>query len=207
MCRPFLLHTSTHRHSIDTIRLQLHDIGIARLQRTLEAYMSMAQLSTLPLRSWSLTFEAFTAVCILTLLELRLNSTDIDTLLSKFQLFLEREMADEESNEAAATYSMLRRGGQLFRLLESSSNRQQGIKDVLNSQATGQPSLDSQMHTEPYNEFGDFYDKFWAADPFGAPDGTLLSMFDPFYDDLAGGSTDPTAGSLLSLDRNNDHLF
>lgn len=184
MCRPFLVHTRTQPHSIDSISFQLHDIGIARLRRTLEAYMNMAQLSSLPLRSWSLTFEAFTAVCVLTVLELRRFSVDIDDLLSKFQTFLERELANEDENDAAATYSMLRRGRQLFRLLESSSNHQSGTKTILDSGATSQAPLDIQTTAEPPDEFATFYDNFWATDPFSNPDGTLLSMFDPLYNDF-----------------------
>ena len=192
MCRPFLIESAAIRTK-DNLPAHLHQLGISRLQRTIEAYLSMSQLSNMPLRSWSLTFEAFTAACVLTLLELRRTSDDIESLLVKFRLFLDRELTNEEAHEEAATYSMLYRGRQLLKLLERSTQRGSQTKFIeLQSNQIVLESLDSgETANDRSAEFEAFHDKFWETDPFSDPDGTLLSMFDPLYNEM------PTEGTNL----------
>lgn len=194
MCRPFLIKPTTEGQHNQPVSVELHQMGIACLQRTVEAYLSMSQLSILPIRSWSLTHEVFTAVCVLTLLELRRTSDSIDSLLGLFQMFLERELTSESPKEAA-TYSLLRRGRKLLRILDSSAQRprveiaatrSQGLLRNLSGTHVDVEEAPQTMDypapvENPLNEFDTLLDSFWESDPFNEPDGTLLSMFDPFH--------------------------
>ena len=195
-------------------------MGVSCLERTVEAYLEMSHLSIVPLRSWSLTYEAFTAVCVLTLLELRHASETIDSLLRKFQLLLERELASEKAHEAA-TYSMLRRGRKLFKLLESSA--QYSRMDIAGRSRQGQLADTDDPHrdrtlpetvdrgeilNEHSSEFETFVDRFWESVPFSEPDGNLLSLFDDqFFGEFSSSNISPTGNGFLGPGIGNDSWY
>ena len=129
--------------------VEIHIAGVTSLKETLGGYLSLAQLSSFPLRSWSLMSEVFTATYVLTLLQLRTTSQDIDSLLAKFQRLLEQELAGEKESEVA-TYNMLQRGRKLLKLLAGSvqSSNSSGANVIHSSQAVDTETTYYDRHTD-----------------------------------------------------------
>ena len=113
MCRPFL----GDEPNPDGDRHNLGQRCLQSMTSTLQAYLDMARLSILPLRSWSLTHEALSCACVLSLLKSSQDDESTQSLLEKTYRLLESELANGEDEHDQSGWAFHRQGVKLLQLL------------------------------------------------------------------------------------------
>ncbi len=220
ICRPFLLGNSAdprlHDHSYG-----LDQRGLSSMMDTVEAYLDMLGLSLLPLRNWSLTHEALTCACVLTVCRSSRSMQSVQSLLGRVYKLLEAELADG-GDQLQGKWG-LQQGTRLLRLLHTSQSemkRRGSAEDggVYPAYATAATDQMPRGTTQPqYNIGGDgppsshfeytdgLIGDFGAGIDLTGYDQSLSSIFDfstnmfnypdnPFSGDLPMMNTDTSQG-------------
>lgn len=192
ICRPFLYYSSEEARS-DDVRYSLNQRGLYGMMDTVKAYIDMAGLSLLPLRSWSLTHEALTCACVLTLFRSFRSMQTVQSGIRKLYLLLEDELASE-GDQAEGKWS-LHQGVRLLRRLQNSqSENSSGGGNVDSARPSGLPVSTTDHVAGPpigpqydavdsntsvfFDQNGAFADDVWPESSLTGPEMSLSSLFD-----------------------------
>lgn len=117
ICRPYLAIMSNNGENSDDESTWLHNTCTQSMEDVVKAYLEMAKMSILPMRSWSLIHEALTCSCVLALLQSTLNDSLVDGSLDKMRQLLEGELQPGVSESRLGTVGFISRGVRLLTFL------------------------------------------------------------------------------------------
>ncbi|KXT18080.1 hypothetical protein AC579_4551 [Pseudocercospora musae] len=118
MCRPCLMHTKIDQ--VETPAAELSERAFESMRATVSAYLSMARLSVLPLRNWSLIQESLSCACVLALLKACRGDSEVQSLLDEIIRLLECELTiagyeTQQGNWTCSTALKLLRASRAYR--------------------------------------------------------------------------------------------
>lgn len=112
LCRPFLAQATVDGKSV-TLRKRC----LQSIQDTVQAYLNMAKISILPLRSWSLTHEALSCACVLALLKSSSADSIAPNILDKMLQLLEEVLRSDGDHTKIGMGRTFYRGVRLLKFL------------------------------------------------------------------------------------------
>ncbi|KAF7192295.1 hypothetical protein HII31_06327, partial [Pseudocercospora fuligena] len=178
MCRPCMVSSKTD--GSDTFDAELSERALASMRATVSAHLSMARLSVLPLRNWSLMQESLSCACVLALLKACRNEPEVQSLLDQVIRLLEGELTTagrepQQGNWTCSTALTLLRASRAYREQPDTSAQSASTGDLKNTQESTLNGGAVQLSLPtPESQSG----LLWSGSPFDSLDIPFASFFE-----------------------------